>query len=440
MDYKASEIVRRAKNMADISNTDYISYEEDEQYLQDAWKSLYQEMINKGDKQFIKEVGLGSGSSYSTYTEYELPFDLYQICSINDRMSGREILRHSNTESINSGTYDVINNKLRLYGYSGNNLVLTYWLRPFYLSFPNRPVEVEEDLGGMISTAGNTVLFDDGTVYNLITKETIASITLPEEEDYDATYFLGNGHIVALFEDSDNMFFKVINFKGTELWASGLYTKDSRTVFYDKHYNLYIAVKLPGEDTMHIVNFLGDDIGDFQNVPLMFIDEERILAAKIVDGKYYWVIETEDVVLFEVEMTEKESTAFDHYLPYPTNDFDGMKAFFFNGNMYLISPDNHMFIEELLLPTAKRLRPIKYGIIGTNGNDYTVYSGIPDTDLNFPNELFFSCLAADLALRYAMKQNADTGALDNLYQSYHNQFMDSLSQAGSYTRIKNVYR
>lgn len=438
MTYKASEIVRKAKNLADISNSDYISYEEDEQYLQTAWKAVYQALINKGDKQFIREARLGSGSGYSGYTEYEIPFDLYQICSINDKMSGREITRHASTESINSGTYDIVNNRIRLYGYSGNNLVLTYWVKPLYLSFPNRPIEIE-DLGGkVISTASNSILLDDGTVYNLLTKETIATLTLPEVEDYTAKYYLGNGHVLALFQNAGDYKIKVINFKGNLL--TEIDDLVNPVVLYDAYYNLNYAIWNEADTEYVIYNFFGDLVRTTKDHPLMIIDSERTLSTTYdsVLNKNYWIIEADKTELFKVEMTTAEANA--NYLPFPSPDFDSYKAFFYNGNLYLIRDDNTLWIEELQLPTAKKLLPVKYGIIGTNGNELTLYSGIPDTDLNFPNELLFEVLSADLALSYAMKQNADTGSLDNLYKAYYNRFMDSLSQAGSYTRIKNIYR
>ena len=87
MKYLASQIIERAERLADISNTDFLTYKEKGQYLQDAWTSVYQQLINKGDKQFVKEVELmNSGSSVGEWTEYELPDDLFQICSVKNKI------------------------------------------------------------------------------------------------------------------------------------------------------------------------------------------------------------------------------------------------------------------------------------------------------------------------------------------------------------------
>ena len=41
MRYLASEIAHRAKQLADLTNTDFISNEEDIYYINDAWKEFY---------------------------------------------------------------------------------------------------------------------------------------------------------------------------------------------------------------------------------------------------------------------------------------------------------------------------------------------------------------------------------------------------------------
>ena len=83
MRYLASEIAHRAKQLADLTNTDFISNEEDIYYINDAWKEFYQLLINKGDKQFVKEVEL-AGSTINGQVEYSIPDDCYQILSIKN--------------------------------------------------------------------------------------------------------------------------------------------------------------------------------------------------------------------------------------------------------------------------------------------------------------------------------------------------------------------
>ena len=86
MKYTSRELVDRALHLADIANTSFLSHKECTQYINDAWTSVFQWLINKGDTQFVKEVDLMNGyGGTNDYTEYELPEDLYQIKSVKNK-------------------------------------------------------------------------------------------------------------------------------------------------------------------------------------------------------------------------------------------------------------------------------------------------------------------------------------------------------------------
>lgn len=63
MKYTSNQVIKRALNLADISNTDFLTHEEQIQYINDAWQTVYQWLINKGDKQFVKEVYLENAAA-----------------------------------------------------------------------------------------------------------------------------------------------------------------------------------------------------------------------------------------------------------------------------------------------------------------------------------------------------------------------------------------
>lgn len=192
MKYLTSQIIDRSKRLADIANTSFLTYEELEQYLQDSWTGVYQTMINKGIKAFTKEVELvNAGSAVGDWTEYEIPEDLFQICSLKNKISGSIVPRYAESESINSGSYEVVNNKIRLYGVVASPLLLTYWVVPTFLSFPDKDVEVGLN-GTVISSAGNSVLYDTGAIVNVKNGETLGSVEIKEGYNYQ----LGNGHVV----------------------------------------------------------------------------------------------------------------------------------------------------------------------------------------------------------------------------------------------------
>lgn len=56
MQYTASEIIERAKNLADCGNTDFLSEKEATQYINDAYNFVYQKLIDRGDNYFVKII------------------------------------------------------------------------------------------------------------------------------------------------------------------------------------------------------------------------------------------------------------------------------------------------------------------------------------------------------------------------------------------------
>lgn len=425
MKYIASQIVERAKKLADIANTDYISHQEDVDYLNDAFKDLYQLIINKGDTQFVKEVELGGAYNSNDYTEYVMPWDLYQIKTIQDKFSGREILRKSTTESVNSGTYDVVNNKLRVYGYAGQNLVMTYYIVPPFLSFPDKTFNI--DNYDIISVAVNSALVNnrDGTlsVINLLTKAVVSTF---EWSNPTSGIVLGNGHF---FYDN-----KWYDLNGDEIGS----VDSLINVLHDDHWNVLVYGNYDGE--YKVVNRNGRTI-------LSYGDTEPEYAPRAIYKDID--ISFDDTILYV-----KQQAMWDMEEPVAgivstSNMFNDCKVFYvatesgagFKLYYALLSPKCEIVDVELIETEEQdALFALNYGVITNDGTFSYLRNWVPDTLLNFPNELYFSLMSADLASKYAMKANADTGALDNLYQKYYSQFMNSLSQAAGYTRIKNVYR
>ena len=191
MKLRTSQLIDRALHLADIANTDFLTHSELNAYLNDAWQAVYQTLINKGDKAFVKEVELMTTAGIGDYVEYELPEDLFQVLSIKHKYSGSLIKRHAESEAINSNSYEIVNDKLRLYGVQSQALVLTYWVTPKYLSFPDRSIDVSVD-GDVLSSAGDSILLADGRIVNLKTNDTLGQITIDDTKNYQ----LGNGHVL----------------------------------------------------------------------------------------------------------------------------------------------------------------------------------------------------------------------------------------------------
>ena len=54
--YTTKDIVNRATQLADLENSDFISWNENINLLNESWQKIYQQLIDNGDKTFIKEL------------------------------------------------------------------------------------------------------------------------------------------------------------------------------------------------------------------------------------------------------------------------------------------------------------------------------------------------------------------------------------------------
>lgn len=645
MKYTVGQLVKRAKNLADISNTDFLSYTELTQYVNDAWTTLYQWLINNGDKQFVTEVRL-QGTGVGNYVEYAIPHDLYQIISIKSKWGGL-LTRHSDSQGRNhNGTYEVINNKIRIY--SGlDDLILTYYRIPLFLTFPDKQLKVDLGNKQIISSAGNAVLFSDGEIKNLLSGETLGQIEIKDGRSYK----LGNGHVVETYITdavlTDTWAFNNTTFYDAEcneierpdgevveessfpsslrisLASDGkFYTKE---VVQDYAYNLYEDSIIMIDNTPTASDFVSpidpfytdwtavkdsslgsyysyadkwykkveteyfellsrsaiaetlDNVAVSDQIVIDNLDASnpvefyqmhfRYSAVALYDvdgftttgisrgplvlpdsGSYtnpstefkaqlakHLEIEATSLVQMHYRKFRKAAGAYITYLDYSGNSiyttmsedssfslsFDEDFNIYYQimrlggyGDIYLMDSlsftvdeprraiqvldDDYWFVdnegnlnsanygliyefsyipEEIIrtddwelnkcfiikdsnnkfhlliihdMPNAieeidldiksfKTLALLKYGPLITNGTSASIHSHIPDTALNFPNELYFSLIAADLGLRFACKMNANTDGLNSIYTNMKNQYLNSLGQDGDYLRIKNVY-
>ena len=437
MKYTSRELVDRALHLADIANTSFLSHKECTQYINDAWTSVFQWLINKGDTQFVKEVDLMNGyGGTNDYTEYELPEDLYQIKSVKNKYTGSIVTRHAESEGINSNSYDVVNDKLRLYGVSQNPLLLTYYAVPTFISFPDLDIEVTLPADyNVVSAAKNSVLLRKNTeentlfiIKNIKTDETISTFAL--DPNLVGTFVLGNGHVVQNYTTGITYydFNGNVVYEGTDLAVGNTFHDEDYNVYYqnyDSETGYYSVPKLMGTTA---------DI-DNENKKVLFYFYDHI------------VYDLSDLNTARIEVDDWDTIE----LPFtPSGDydvadlFDGKDSFILTDshhNIYrFVIESDHLELYQLNIRAPLFYAITEYGILTGNGTEYTLKSSIPDTEMNFPNELYFSMIACDLAVRFAMKQNADIAGLQGLYDSMKYTFMDSLSQNADYTRIRNVYK
>lgn len=385
MKQTSTKIIKRALELADLQNTSFLSHQELTAYLNESWRGLYQMFINQSDKQFVCETSLklaGGG-----ITEYCIPCDLFQIHSLKDRISGRVYLRAPVNASPVSGTYEIFNNKIRLYGIGGD-LVLTYYKTPTYISIPNKTIKLDIE-GNILSTSGNNILLESGSIYDVINQEKIGEVTINEQVEQ---VVLCKGFVVFKINVDGEYYVLYTSYKDNQLFVKnidgdftllndGYYWYDNQVWFKDED--------IFDSDTSDIYVTKNKDIilrRDIKEIP-MFNDQETFLS-------------TSEPVMYE---------------------------------------GNDLTATKLDIDYFDLLGVVDYGYITTDGTDKYLVSYIPDTLLNFPNQLYFELIAAECAMRFLLKQNADITGLQNIYNNMANSYKNSLSQNGAYPRITNIY-
>ena len=98
---------------------------------------------------------------------------------------------------------------------------------------------------------------------------------------------------------------------------------------------------------------------------------------------------------------------------------------------------NKDIIEFVSIPTIGKLICTNYGFLDFSGK---LYSNVPDTQLSFPNNLFFDCISYDLAIRFLCKMNADSSGVENLNRNAWNQLTASIDQNADFQVVKKVRR
>ena len=165
----------------------------------------------------------------------------------------------------------------------------------------------------------------------------------------------------------------------------------------------------------------------------------------LLNDGYYW---------YDNQVWFKDESIFDSDTPdiYITSNRDIILRkdikeipMFNDQETFLSTVDTIMYEGESLTATNLNidrfdlLGVVDYGYIITDGTEKYLVSYIPDTLLNFPNQLYFELIAAECAMRFLLKQNADISGLQNIYNNMANSYKNSLSQNGAYPRITNIY-
>lgn len=391
MEYQASEIIERAKNLADMGNARYISHKEAIQYLNDAYNYVYQLAINRGDSDYVRTIEDVSG-------DIPMPPDFYQLRLVKDR-SGALLVRRAYDAAPNEPGYELINGRIRITGSSSASV--SYYPKPKLLTFPDASVPLPDlplpELCAYYD--GHLVYKSEGglTAYDLSTKE---SAEIEYEGAVDALYACASYFIVRSGSEAVYMD-----------WCGEEVKRVQAPVILRKSNGDVIAVDEIDYHRQRI------DVGD------------ATYAQATVEHIYH----IDDGAL--IRDGEEEIALADEF--YALRKFGRDYVVYRSGDQLFALFDG----EEWPLDIDYE-RVIGYEddyVIVDNGITASKESLLPDIVLNYPTNTYYTLICYQLATYFVIKQGGDISLLAEQLERAKLEFADDVVDSYTCMRIKSVY-
>ena len=468
--YNASDVIKKAKQLADLENSDFISWNESITLLNDAYQNIYQKSINKGNNDFVRVIQTSEKC-------INLPRDFYQLKALTlkqDRFN-TPIMRRPQNGSFDDLSYDIYNNTLLINGYSSGTIILEYYPTPVTLTLPNKDEVIDLPIGSDETLVGayKNVYFvkrtdkEDSTkpLYNktyivAINRDTGEEAKVAEQSIYGEEYAVSEN---ILFSIGDYVLFTGIHHDSV---GSGTY-KDFDCIIGLNivDFSVNVQDRKDKYDNYLALGFSFYDDTECDITVEAYGGKKRITSATIY-GNYY-DLKANNVIIPEKAFITVLSKDMKHAFSIDSERLDlyldgekvtsGKVMHVMGDSVYLQSASKN-YCTMLNISTNEKtslIAPSKKPIWGTVGfdkqtgygyyyllgdNKIVIHSFLEDTELNFPNNMFFNYLAYSLALSFKVKQGSDISTFMPLLETAENTFYDSLTKDDwSFTRITNVY-
>lgn len=435
--YTAKDLVKAARQIADLENSDFISWNENIRMMNEAYTGLYQKLINKGDESFLV-------SFRTTDKEIELPNDFWQLKNVSIWNNGNimPVLRRSASTNYNSLYYELRNNVLYITGTFNGEILVEYWPAPVALYYPPEPknLGVECPASPMDAYDKTLIIIDNpAPKWATVNIDTGDKITYDVRiENYGSAKLFKNYFVLSTFQDNENP-----------------YTK-----YTIRNYNGAVIAQ-DSESPSNLV-LVGDSIYKNNN-------ENKL-------EKIFGSVNDDDIIDVDLsEYTSKPYTYFIYYLPNGTvmeyGLYDNITSYtqiIINGKSFMCNlppkvcgntiywcqrdynraleydTDTDKIVEIKLSKVPVTVSKIDdntgFGIYTREGDNLHIEPFLEDTCLDFPNSFYFEILSYILAAAYKAKQGADDSQILSKLSQLEQVFYDTLSSdAYGPIRITNVY-
>lgn len=393
--YKASDIVKRAKEIADLKGTDFVSYSENISLLNECWTEIYNKLINSNDKTFLKQIELTEG-------ENELPEDFYIIEAIT--VNGQPITKFTIGMFPSQQYYEIINNKLVL-----NNIKcakLYYYPAPDTITLKQDMYTT--DLSNDLTVpyyyepiTGNCYISSSNGYYIINKSDNFSTATLVDKDNYPELY-----NKLIIIDDSGTKHYFDTNKR---------YTTTIDDIELSFEFTSGNMVLIHWEDNWYDVSSVTPRKILIENLSAYINTHDSNLATNLTD---------DDEIVYPLEDGHIFKATFDAFY---LDDIELAKNTSNNDKLKI----QNGFCYDVNFETG-------YGAFLNQVN--TIYGVLPDTELNFPNNIYYTLLSYKLAYAYACKQSKDTTFIQAQLQDAWQIFYNSKERDGFGNRcIINTY-
>ena len=378
MKLNASDIIKSARQISDLENSDFISWNENIRLLNEAWTALHQKLINSGNFTFTDEILISK--------EQPLPENFYQVLSVLDNYN-TPVPRYSIGMNDSQIWYKLINNNIILNGLQSAKL--TYYTNVPFLTYPADTIvdALPLEAGEVIKFACDNYALTNKNVWDI--KEASVVRAAVETDVYVDAYGRAYSATEKPIFYPDGRCFKLTQSECTDTNCKVAYSDDIENITFD---GVYYYVRYSSNGNINVFeqnNPTNIDVLEGFSSNIYFNNEHKFY---IKDG----VVFVDDIPMYDASI--------------------------YNNKVYMLKID---------LNTG-------YGLF-TNNNK--ILSIAVDTELNLPNNLYYNVLAYMLAFSYCCKQGKDATYVSAQLNSNTELLYDTLTNdAFSQMKITNIYR
>jgi hypothetical protein len=399
--------------MAQIQNTDALSWLNKKDLLNQAFVSLYDDLNSFGDMYFVRETCLSDG---------ELPPDVFKLIFVG-RFNGIDLipLPRAPNSSPFSGGYRIINDKLQLPANVPLPVIIRYIPEPETITFPREGIMIPGKADQALYDAARDVLFL-GTAEKITITDRRSGETYTVDVTDPYVMAVSNGILYVVTGSGIAKFDYTAEPLGTFLGTFDLYThaigwEDGIIVRKNGNYRRY------GPEGLSVSpDYWNYDDGKIEREGDSFIYHDSLDRTQDITSFFYGA---ESIVIAS---------------PYIfVNRADGTIRGFYG--LEEMEQEKREGRTQRGVVLACDPGESGYGVVFRDFQSGLWLKGYSENTLmDYPRNIFFDALVVDMAIRMRTSLDQATGELPAMLDDYRETLMKSISRDGfSPARIQNVY-